>query len=146
VVGGGRGTGRGGDGRWINGKVAGGSDGGGTGRGDDGRWRNGGETTDRRAEAAGSSLCRWVSLLRGAFPHDFAEWVRPGLPTEVRALNEFLVSREWWGRSWVVQEFCLAKASPAICGALVIPMDALLVAITELRGGQVDGMPYSITW
>jgi len=46
----------------------------------------------------------------------------------------------------VVQEFCLAKASLAICGALVIPMDALLVAITELRGGQVDGMPYSITW
>ncbi|KAK5659690.1 hypothetical protein OQA88_900 [Cercophora sp. LCS_1] len=81
-----------------------------------------------------------------AFPTNSRQAFRPCLPTEVRALNQFLGSNQWWSRSWVVQEFCLSRASLAICGGLVVPMDALLIATTELRGGHVDGMPYGITW
>lgn len=66
----------------------------------------------------------------------------PGEATAVSAL----LSRPWWRRVWVVQEFCLAQSITFMCGANSLEWDILEAAVKALIDNNTSILTLTSMW
>ena len=49
--------------------------------------------------------------------------------SEICSIIEYLTSKTYWNRAWIVQEFCLPKCAEIVCGPFSVDRDFLIRAI-----------------
>jgi hypothetical protein len=71
-----------------------------------------------------------------------------GSPTRLEQATKFTAICQWFNRSWIVQEVCLAKEIKLLCGSAWIPWDGLfwLGAMFSTPWGQISQVPRMPRW